>query len=505
MASIAPPRPAPTPARRSARLDPSVPARLVAHIPSLDALLGGFFALLGWGVGIARLSDNSLFLHLRTGQLILDQGIPHADPYSYTAAGTEWIGQSWLAQTLYGSLLRTTGAFGVRVLGGVVGAFVAVMLFRLALRLTFERVRAALLTLVALGGFFVLWSIRPLALGALALVVLVWIVELPDSWLGRRPVVALPVLFWLWANVHGSFALGFAYLGLHLIGRWIDGARPWADRERTWLVGAAIAFVAIFVNPFGTSLVTFPVKLLGRGDILRDVVEWSSPDFHTVRGLVYALWVAVFVFVVARGARRVTWRDLVVTVPFLLLGFWALRNITIAPIVGLPVAARAVAVRRIDAASDAPTRRRVGVLNASAAGVLIVFLAAVGLRAAGEPDFRVGAQPVAAMESVERQGLLGRNLLTDDSDAGYVLLRYWPRQPVFMDDRFDMYPRAVIHDFMTVSNGEPGWDRVLRDRDVEVVVWERDRALSALLARSGDWRVMHTDAHYVVFVLSDLV
>ena len=270
----------------------------------------------------------------------------------------------------------------------------------------------------------------------------------------------LPVLFWLWANVHGSFALGFAYLGLHLLGRWLDGAPPWNGRERTLALGSVIAFAVIFVNPFGASLVTFPVMLLGRGDVLRDVVEWSSPNFHDLRGIAYALWVTVFVFVVAKGARRVTWRDLVVTVPFLLLGFWALRNIAIAPIVGLPIAARAVAVRRTS--PERSSKSAVAPLHVAAAAVLIVLIAAVGLRAAAEPDFRVRSQPVAAMESIERQGLLGRNLLTDDGDAGYVLLRYGLEQPVFMDDRFDMYPRSVIHDFTTLSSGEPGWDRCSR-------------------------------------------
>jgi hypothetical protein len=500
VASITPLRPAPSRESLGAPPDASTAPPRPTRAPSLDALFTWCFALLGWGVGITRLSDNSLFLHLRTGRLILDHGIPHTDPYSYTAAGTHWVGQSWLADALYGLLLRTTGAFGVRLLGGLVCAAVAVLLFRLALRLSRQRVRAALLTLVALGGFFTLWSIRPLALGALALVALVWMVEVPDSWIGRRPVVALPVLFWLWANVHGSFALGFAYLGLHLVGRWIDGAPPWKGRERTLGSGAAIAFVVIFANPFGASLVTFPVMLLGRGDILRHVVEWSSPDFHTTRGYAYALWVAVFVFVVARGARRVSRRDLVVAVPFLVLGFWALRNIAIAPIVGLPVLARAVAV----SAPRVPPRPNTAALHRVCAAILVALIGVIGLRAAAQPDFRLTDQPVAAMASIERQELLGRNLLTDDADAGYVLLRYWPDQRVFMDDRFDMYPRAVIRDFMTVSNGQPGWDRVLRDRDVEVIVWGHDRLLSELLRQSGDWKIVHSDARDDVFVRNDL-
>jgi hypothetical protein len=465
--------------------------------PSLDTLFTAVFAVFGWGVGIERLSDNSFFWHLRTGGLILDSGIPHADPYSYTAEGTRWVAQSWLAEVIYAGIDRAVGPFGIRVFGGLVGVAIAVLAFRLALRLARDRVRAALLTVAALAALYTLWSERPLLLGVLFFVVLLWVVEVPDSLVGRHPWVSLPILFWCWANVHGTFALGFAYLGLHLLGRWLEGHRPWTagTRERTLVIGSMIAFAACFVNPYGVSLVTFPVDLLRRGEALKGVIEWSSPDFHSVRGLAFALWVAVFVVVLAKARHRVGIRDLVVTVPFLLLGFWALRNVAIAPLVCLPVAARAVA--RDQRSEREPTLR----LGWVFAGALAFVALAMGMRASGRADYALDSYPVKAMNAVEEQGLLGTRVLTDDADAGYVILRYGPdQQQVFMDDRFDMFPLPVIRDFTTVNGGSPGWDRVLDEHDVEVVVWGRDRVLSQLLRQSDDWTITHRDADYLVFV-----
>ncbi|MFM8304836.1 MAG: hypothetical protein ACKOA9_11155, partial [Actinomycetota bacterium] len=192
------------------------------RVPRLDALFTGVFALFGFGVGLQGLSDNSFFTHLATGRLILDRGLPRADVFSYTAPGSRWVLQSWLAEVLYAGLERSVGGFGIRVLGALTGAAITALVFRLALRLTGDRTRAALLSVAALGGLYLLWSERPLLLGVLFLVTLVWIVEVPDCWVGRHPVGALAVLFWLWANVHGSFALGFVYLGLHLVGRGLD-------------------------------------------------------------------------------------------------------------------------------------------------------------------------------------------------------------------------------------------------------------------------------------------
>jgi hypothetical protein len=461
---------------------------------TLGAVFTAVFGLFGWAVGVGSLTDNSFFWHLRTGEYILDHGIPHHDVFSYTAPGTKWVAQSWLAELTYGALYRAFGAFGVRLFVGAVGAAIAVLAFRLALRLVRDRAIACGITLAALTGIYTLWSERPLLIGVLFFLVLLWTVEVPDSLVGRHPLVTLPILFWLWANTHGSFALGFAYLGLHLVGRWFDGARPWEGRERILLGAGALAFGCTFLNPYGVDLVTFPIALLSRGDILSHIIEWRSPDFRKIYGIALGIWVAVYVVALARGRNRVTRRDLVVTLPMLFLAFWALRNLAIAPLVGLPVVARAFA--RPGLRPD-HTRRTV-IVGALA---LVVFLGLlIGAHAAQNKDFAFAGYPVKSMRYVEEHGLLGSRLLTSDSDAGYVILRYHPEQKVFIDDRYDMYPSSLIYDFFTVADGERGWAGILDRYDVETVVWNPDAVLAAELDASPEWDRVHRDAERAVWV-----
>jgi hypothetical protein len=460
----------------------------------LGVVFTAVFGLFGWAVGISSLSDNSFFWHLRTGEYILDHGIPRRDVFSYTAPGTRWVAQSWLAELTYGALYRVFGAFGIRVFVGVVGAAIGILAYRLALRLVRERAVACGITLAALGGIYTLWSERPLLIGVLFFLVLLWTVEVPESWVGRHPMVTLPVLFWLWANTHGSFALGFAYLGLHLLGRWFDGARPWEGRERALLLSGLVAFAVTFVNPYGPGLVTFPIALLQRGDILSHIIEWRSPDFRKIYGVVLAIWLAVYVTALARGRNRVTRRDLVVTLPMLFLAFWALRNLAIAPLVGLPVVARAFAR---DAERPDRTSRRILVAALALLGMLALV---IGVHASQGQDFALGTYPVKSMRYVEEHGLLGTRLLTSDSDAGYVILRYYPEQRVFIDDRYDMYPSKVIYDFFTLADGDRGWEKVLDRYRVQTIVWKPDSTFGAELDASPDWRRVHRDAQRAVWV-----
>src|SRR5262245_24371342 len=85
----------------------------VAPTPASGSGLGwvftAFFGVFGWATGLSKLSDNSFFWHLKTGEYILDHGIPHHDVFSYTAPGTKWIAQSWLAEVTYAVLFRSIG------------------------------------------------------------------------------------------------------------------------------------------------------------------------------------------------------------------------------------------------------------------------------------------------------------------------------------------------------------------------------------------------------------
>jgi beta-lactamase class A len=459
----------------------------------MAALFTMVFALGGWRTGLSRLADNSFMWHLRTGERILDHGVPHADPYSFTAAGIRWIAQSWLAEAIYGIVDRAAGGFGLRLLVATTGALIAGLAYRLVLRICADHVVATVLTLAAVGASFTLWSERPLFLGLLAFVGLLWIVEVPDSAVGRRPLVAVPALMWFWANVHGTFALGFAYLALHVAGRWLEGAPPWQGRERRLVGSTALAAAATLANPYGLRLLLFPVGLLGRGDILRQVTEWRSPDVHTVQGLMLAVWAVVLAACLVIGRRRLSRRDLLVVIPFLLLAVWAERNIALAPLVGVPAAARAVR-------AATPRPRTGSAVNRVVAVALLALGGIWTLQAAGDPDFDLHTYPVGAMRYVAGHGLLGHRLMTTDSWAGYVILEYWPRQRVFGDDRYDMYPVPLLRDFFRFADADRSWPEILDRWAIDVVVWRRSDAITRRMQQSAGWKQVYQDDLAVVLV-----
>src|SRR5688572_10571043 len=63
--------------------------------------------------------------------------------------------------------------------------------------------------------------------------------------------------------------------------------------------------------------------------------------------MAFALWLVVTIGALARGSVRASRRDVLVASVFVLLGFWARRNLLLVPVVTLPVVARAWALPRL--------------------------------------------------------------------------------------------------------------------------------------------------------------
>jgi hypothetical protein len=245
------------------------------------------------------------------------------------------------------------------------------------------------------------------------------------------------------------------------------------------------------VNPYGPGLVIFPLDLVSRGEVLSHVAEWTSPNFRDSGGMLFAVWLGVVGVALCR--MRPSRRDVIVTLPFLLLALWAVRNVGIASLITLPVAARAFRAEQ----PRADDRARIAWAFAA---MLVVGALLQGVSAAGEPDYDLHKYPVRAMQEMQRDGLLGKRLYTTDAWGGYTIWRYFGRQPVFMDDRYDMYPVSLPADYNEIADVKPGWRSTLDRWDVDVVLWPRERALTQALALDRGWKRVYSDKTAVVFV-----
>ena len=289
----------------------------VAHL----ALLVPWVALViaAW----SPLRDNSFLWHVRAGTIQLDGGqVLTADPFSFTMLGEQWLTQSWLADLLYAWSEGVSG-FGfvapmLLLASSITMVGIGLIAYRASQSVTASAI-VLILSSILLTSFLVP---RPVifSFGLFVLVILAW----------ERPAArwAVPFLIWLWASVHGSFAIGLAYVVLSLIVR----------REWRWLSVPAVGGALSLATAHGLGVVAMLVAFGRARDTLSLLSEWRRPELWSAVFLPFA--VGVVIIVLGAFRRRITPNHLWVLVPFLLLGLSATRAlppawIGLIPLVGL--------------------------------------------------------------------------------------------------------------------------------------------------------------------------
>jgi hypothetical protein len=235
-------------------------------------------------------NDGDVSWHIAAGHWIMAHGaIPHADPFSYTRAGTPWVPIEWFAEVLFASVHRIAGYGGVAAL--VTAALMA--LHALVFLNASRWLRAALVPIVAMDLVLVpMLLARPHVLTWPLLALWAWLM-LRAREQDRAPPLAAALLMTLWANLHGSFVFGLAIAGAF----GLEALLSSADRARAfrqWLAFGVACVLAACINGNGLAGVLHPFHI-AHLKTLPMIDEWKpsspsvTPFFFAILAIVLAL------------------------------------------------------------------------------------------------------------------------------------------------------------------------------------------------------------------------
>ena len=268
-------------------------------------------------------ADPDLWGHVRFGQDILAaHSIPRADPYSFTS-DRPWVNHEWLAEVLMAAAYGAAGAAGLIALKLAVVLCTFVVVWR-ALRHAgvFRPIAAGLLVIAAAGVYPQLIAIRPQLFSVLLFATLLALMN--GAGRGRwRLLLWTPVLFGLWANLHGGWIVGLGVLGLWSVGRVFPALSVAEGRPGApvlWAAGGtALALAGTLATPYGVGLWRFLWETVGLGRA--DISDWQ-PIFYSPSHIVaWALAASLAVMAWRRHGKAAMAQLL----PVLALGLLALR------------------------------------------------------------------------------------------------------------------------------------------------------------------------------------
>jgi hypothetical protein len=241
------------------------------------------------------IADPDLWGHVRFGlDILAERAIPRQDTYSFTS-DRPWINHEWLAEVTMAGAYRARGATGLIGLKWLITAATLALVWRTVRRAGVRRPFAGgLLLLAVLGAFGLIMTVRPQIFSMLLFVLQLYMLNVAGR--GKHRVLLwTPVLFALWANVHGGWMVGLGVLGLWSAGMALSKALSWR-----WAAGATVlSALATLITPYGLELWRFLWETVG---IRRaDISEWQPVTYAPV---LLVPWTAAVGLVVLAFWRR---------------------------------------------------------------------------------------------------------------------------------------------------------------------------------------------------------
>jgi hypothetical protein len=484
--------------------------------------------------------------HLKFGQwIVVNRMLPERDSSCpFTEEAPAGVNHGWLSQVVLALVFQAgeslVGADGQRLAGGVDALrllhALTVTLRCALLLIAFRRVSGSLpcagaalsvMLILSVGNIAVL---RPQVFGELFFAALM--VALSRPTLSARTLVMVPLLFVVWANVHGSFATGLVLLAASLAGQAIEVAwnAPTGKlaalvqdvplRRLTVLLAASA--LAACVNPSGPALFADVVNLANHPNV-RAQDEWRPLPFTSPAGghWAYLIIVVLFVATLVCCQRKFTPRALVLIVvfgsqpllhqrmliwwlmvaPWIMAACWPTCNLRLVtrwsgwetvPSFRKTLIAAAIVV--VACLWSIPTQwllaGRPTPLERSVSGGTPWQLT----RLLNDPAQAPAAdlQPLAAdLHKYYPDGLTGC-VFASETLGDFLLWDLPPRNPVFIYTHVHLFSEDHWRQCMDVRGAKPGWRDILNRNRVNLIVVEPDRnpRLGALLREDMNWHVV---------------
>jgi len=390
-----------------------------------------------------RMVVPDTWLALVDGRLVAHHGLPRTDSIGVLTHGVRWVDQQWLAHlTLYG--LATAGGVKLVLATAALVDLLAISLAAIAARKSGASPRSTALCLLA--AFLVApWLLQARTQTfALPLFVTVYALLAADARKpSRRVYLVLPLLV-LWANVHGSAALGVALA-------FVAGLLAVRHAPRRGLLLALAAPACLLVSPYSFDLIGYYRRMLIGSPLPHYIDEWAPTKLEPDTVAFFVLAFSV-VFLLARHARVVTLFERVALVALLAVGLLAGRN---TGWLGLGFAVSGPLL--LDAAWK-PTRvidARIQRLNVVVAGVAIcVATLAIVVRLA-QPEARLlSAWPETGADAAAAAAGARGLVLADDLHSDWLL---WKKPAlvgrIAYDVRFELLQEPQLASLQSFRDG----------------------------------------------------
>ena len=464
---------------------------LLYLIPSFQAML--------------PIDDTDIWWRLRTGEwIVANHTVPVQDFISSYTTGKLWIEYGWSFQALVYALHARWGLVGLVyfiVAMGLMIAFVTHQLVRQAgLPFPFEIALVAL----ALAVMKPLMTPRPWLFTIVFFSVELMIIAKARQSESSRPLWFLPLLFFVWANIHIQFVYGLAALGLLLAEALVVSFGGWGGYQvavpplpfRRLLLVSLACIGATLVNPYHFLLYKQIFEYVAQSGTFQYVTELHPMFFRSLNDWVTLLLTLSAAFVL--GWQR-KWMPYPTSLLVLgaLVAFRSRRDVWFLVLVAIWIISDCLRASFKGSCQRWNTSQIV--VSAMAVACAIYF---VGLwRGLSEGHLRTAVEtkfPVRAVEYIKANQFSGP-LFNDFTWGGFLSWSLREISPS-IDGRTNLYGDKVVERSVNTWEGQPGWNADPDLLRAKLIIANRAAPLTSLLRVQARYEAVYEDDVAVVLV-----
>ena len=442
--------------------------------------------------------DSDMWWHLRLGQQIVETGnIVYADSFSHTQIGRLHQNQSGLAQLLMLASWRAGGHLGMTLFTSALAVGGMRFIYRAGRGSIYMQGFVLVLGAACAAAF---WSPRPQMFTFLGAAILLYALRRLQQ-RGDVSLWPLPILIWVWSNLHGGFIIGYLFIAGFVLGEWLKhivGLDGLAAPDLRRLCGfTLLSLPLLMINPLGLSIFSAPFDTLTIPGLQSLIQEWKPPDFTQPITWSFVGLAALLLISVLASRRRVDLTAAILASGTLIMALHSARHLSLFAITAIPLitihldaflARRGWTLPRRSRETPARVAVNLALIALVALGTLAQLryvTSATTLERALTLNYPLGALEFLKAESTEGQ-------LFNSYNWGGYLMFHAPEFPVFIDGRTDLY-RDFLGEYAGAVSGGPEWRSLFARHDIGIALIESDSPLAAQLEAAEDWNLAYQD------------
>lgn len=461
------------------------------------------------------IGDSDFGWHLRVGEYIAStKSVPKTDIFSFSQPDYHYVYHSWGAEVLIYTAYFLYGLNGVSVFYALILTLSIFFLYKTVLLTQKDTHPAIFFCLTLLAGSIA--GGRTRIFGLLMLTILYYFFtkfqkSVKDEARQRRQksklIYLIPILFFFWVNLHGSFILGIFTFAILIIAntiqkKFLDGKlftlfllSSLATLINPYFINAWVQAIRMFTNSFGLSSINN---------------DWQSLINLQTSGWIFAVLVGFFALVTQLFKIKVNYLTKFLLTIFLLLSIISSRFTFALLVFFTPVATQTISYFQKKINMDALRAPPVKIASFALSSIFLLLIIknifsisfankslenySLFLNNVAPTRFQNLYWPYQANIYIAKN-LKGKKILNEPNWSGFMLLLdkdvkifYWNAMDNFIIDNQSFAVKTL-----QIVNAKPGFPEELDKYQINAVFLSPTSPLVHILKQKQDWQIVYED------------